>query len=289
MRPEAERQEVEQPEAGLSSKGEKLVTMKNKIFIGIVIVIVIVIKQLISGLDMWSESYMQFGGREGINMMSMLFCGFGGGIINAENSGQNFTKQDGIGFGESTILLIMGFEGNVGLRVNKDGSLTIGYGYDFTKESDPETFNRYFYIDEDGNIQKKGELENDAAFDTVRLGAEQKNIITGVDSFINGNGNGNEKKPLVLNQNQYDALFSFFYSNGAYVFTDEVYNSWKSAGGEKAARAEARKNLKEYLIESNGNYDAEKVEELFVACKGGNLNYEYKDRRKEEAELFTSK
>lgn len=35
-----------------------------------------------------SESYMQFNGKEGINMMSMLFC-MRGGIISAKESGQN--------------------------------------------------------------------------------------------------------------------------------------------------------------------------------------------------------
>lgn len=35
------------------------------------------------------KQYFQFGGREAINMMSMLFCRFGGGIINAVDSGQN--------------------------------------------------------------------------------------------------------------------------------------------------------------------------------------------------------
>lgn len=36
-----------------------------------------------------SEGYFHFGGKEAINMMSMLFCRFGGGIINAEKSGQS--------------------------------------------------------------------------------------------------------------------------------------------------------------------------------------------------------
>lgn len=36
------------------------------------------------------KQYFQFGGREAINMMSMLFCRFGGGIINAVDSGQSF-------------------------------------------------------------------------------------------------------------------------------------------------------------------------------------------------------
>lgn len=34
------------------------------------------------------KQYFQFGGKEAINMMSMLFCRFGGGIINAKDSGQ---------------------------------------------------------------------------------------------------------------------------------------------------------------------------------------------------------
>ncbi|MDE7044044.1 MAG: hypothetical protein K2O97_03330, partial [Acetatifactor sp.] len=38
--------------------------------------------------DRCSPSYLRFNGKEGINMMSMLFCSFGGGIITARESGQ---------------------------------------------------------------------------------------------------------------------------------------------------------------------------------------------------------
>lgn len=38
--------------------------------------------------DRCSPSYLQFNGKEGINMLSMLFCSFGGGIITAKESGQ---------------------------------------------------------------------------------------------------------------------------------------------------------------------------------------------------------
>ena len=38
--------------------------------------------------DRCSPSYLRFNGKEGINMMSMLFCSFGGGIITAQESGQ---------------------------------------------------------------------------------------------------------------------------------------------------------------------------------------------------------
>lgn len=222
-----------------------------------------------------------------INMGSILFCRHGG-IISAVTSGQNFSLYGNVGFWDSTVALLMKYEGNVGVRVNNNGTLTVGYGYDFTKESDPETFNKYFYIDEYGNIQKKRELGQDEALNTIYLAVEKKNIITILDEFINGTGAGNEEKPLEFNQNQYNALFSFFYSNGPYVFTDGKYEEWISEGGEKANRAEARKNLKEYLIEKNGNYDAIMIEKLFVDCKGANIKYEYESRRKEEAKLFMS-
>lgn len=42
-----------------------------------------------------SPSYMKFNKKEGINMMSMLFCKYGGGIITAQESGQiDSTKPD---------------------------------------------------------------------------------------------------------------------------------------------------------------------------------------------------
>lgn len=40
------------------------------------------------------KQYFQFGGKEAINMMSMLFCRFGGGIINAKDSGQSQWVED---------------------------------------------------------------------------------------------------------------------------------------------------------------------------------------------------
>lgn len=36
----------------------------------------------------FASSYMKFNGKEGINMLSMLFCPYGGGIITAKESGQ---------------------------------------------------------------------------------------------------------------------------------------------------------------------------------------------------------
>ncbi len=43
--------------------------------------------------DLMNNKYMQFNGIEGINMLSILFCQFGGGIITALESGQNNDKN----------------------------------------------------------------------------------------------------------------------------------------------------------------------------------------------------
>lgn len=42
------------------------------------------------------KQYFQFGGKDAINMMSMLFCRFGGGIVNAVDSGQSTITQEDI-------------------------------------------------------------------------------------------------------------------------------------------------------------------------------------------------
>lgn len=51
----------------------------------------------VAGIDavMGSKSYLQFEGKEGINMMSMLFCKYGGGIISAKQSGQHIITVAG--------------------------------------------------------------------------------------------------------------------------------------------------------------------------------------------------
>ena len=106
--------------------------------------------------------------------------------------------------------------------------------------------------------------------------------------LLPGEGQGNSIKALYVNQNQYDALFSYFFSNGQNVFTQEKYEEWKGYGGEYAERAEAREELRRYLIDENGNYDADRIKELFIESKGANIKYDYKTRRSEEAELFIS-
>lgn len=62
----------------------------------------------------------------------------------------------------------------------------------------------------------------------------------------------------------------------------------KDTAGEYAERAEAREELRRYLIDENGNYDADRIKELFIESKGANIKYDYKTRRSEEAELFIS-
>lgn len=41
----------------------------------------------------FASSYMKFNGKEGINMLSMLFCPYGGGIITAKESGQHIKMR----------------------------------------------------------------------------------------------------------------------------------------------------------------------------------------------------
>ena len=106
---------------------------------------------------------------------------------------------------------------------------------------------------------------------------------------MNGKGGGNTVKELTLNQNQYDALFSYFYSNGPFVFDDSNYEAGINAGGKYASRAKARRELRDYIINNNGNYSDERIIQLFVNSKGGSIDFEYKDRRTKEANVFNKK
>ena len=195
-----------------------------------------------------------------------------------------------VGFGESTIEYIVLQEGKPFLtpRINNNGSITIGFGYDFFEYENPEMFNRYLYRNAEGELVVKQEMTYEEAIETIHLAGESKKIFEALNSFVNGTGYGNMTAPITINQNQYNALFSYFYSNGANVFKDSKYEEWIEYGGEYAIRAVARIELRDYLIENNGNYDKEKLIELFVASKGANMNYEYKGRRASEAELFGS-
>jgi RHS repeat-associated protein len=191
----------------------------------------------------------------------------------------------------STMKLIMKLEGKPFLepRINDNGTITIGYGYDFTKESDPDMFNKYLKADSKGNVKVVAKMSTKDAGATIKKAADKIGITSALSDFINGKGYGNKVKPLFINQNQYDALFSYFYSNGKNVFSDSKYNEWIGYGGEYAKRANARKKLKNYLINNNGNYNSSKITKLFVNSKGANIKYDYKSRREAEANVFNKK
>ena len=144
-------------------------------------------------------------------------------------------------------------------------------------------------MDKNGKIKVVGEMSIEDAEATIKKAADKKGITSALDDFINGEGYGNKEKQLQLNQNQYDALFSYFYSNGKNVFTDSKYDEWTELGGEYKKRAEARKELRDYIIDNNGNYSSSKITKLFVNSKGGNTKYDYKDRRETESSLFNKK
>lgn len=195
--------------------------------------------------------------------------------------------DNNLGIKDSTRRLIKQFEGNpfVTPRINSNGTFTIGYGYDFTESGDPETFSKFFRREGNSIIVVRN-LTQQEIDESIDLAANKNSITKAIDNFINATGNGNKNKPLIMNQNQYDALFSYFYSNGAYVFTEEIYKQEINKGGENKNRAEAGKELRDYLIEENGNYNADEIKRLFVNSKGWNIKYDYKTRREEEAEVF---
>jgi GH24 family phage-related lysozyme (muramidase) len=194
----------------------------------------------------------------------------------------------GVSYQDSTKIVVMQLEGTPFLvpRINDNGTITIGYGYDFTKKEDPEMFNKYLKEDDKGNIIVISEMTETEASETIQKAADKKGITKGLDDFINGNGYGNRTKSLKLNQNQYDALFSYFYASGQSVFTDSKYNEWVDYGGEYELRAKAREALRDYLISNNDNYDSQRIVELFVNSKGANIRYDYKERRRIEPNLF---
>lgn len=119
----------------------------------------------------------------GINMTSVLFCRHGG-LIYPVSSGQEFDVQINrkVALQDSTRLLIMKLEGRpfITPRINSDGSFTAGYGYDFTKDSDPESFARYFEVDDYGNIQVKRDLTEQEVKESIDLAADKKGITQAV-------------------------------------------------------------------------------------------------------------
>lgn len=221
------------------------------------------------------------------------------GWVQDKNSGKMYwadtegviNNKNGIGYDETTKDLIIKYEGSpfLEVRINSSpDSYTIGYGYDFSEKNDLDMFNRFLTRSSTGEIVKKDvRMTQGEAEKLIKVVADKKGITVGVNDFIIGLGSGNTQKSLFLTQNQYNALFSYFYSNGKNVFSDKKYEEWIGLGGEYARRAEARKELRDYIINNNGKYDPKKIKELFINSKGGNIKYDYKDRREGEAQLFT--
>ncbi|MDO4304900.1 MAG: hypothetical protein Q4D94_13415 [Bacillota bacterium] len=193
-------------------------------------------------------------------------------MVEEINAVINKEKTVNVQYGESTRQFLKEHEGMWETVVETKGVYSIGYGCDFTKESAPELYQKYVI-----NGEKITEEDAD-----ILLDEKVVLFVQELDKFVDTN-------QLDINQNQYDALVSYFYNNGPYVFTDAVYNSWIEKEGEYAVRAEARKCLKEYLINENGNYNEQTIINLFVASKGPNIKYEYITRRTDEANLFNKK
>ena len=157
---------------------------------------------------------------------------------------------------------------------------------------------KMYWADAEGVINNKNSIGYDETTKDLIIKYEgspflEVRINSSPDSYTIGYGyDFSEKNDLdmfnrFLTQNQYNALFSYFYSNGKNVFSDKKYEEWIGLGGEYARRAEARKELRDYIINNNGKYDPKKIKELFINSKGGNIKYDYKDRREGEAQLFT--
>ena len=178
-------------------------------------------------------------------------------------------------YGNSTKDFLISVEGIWRTVVKSGDTYSIGYGMDFTQSSHPELYRKYVV-----NGESITDIDAYNLLDPS-INAKIQTFIDALDAFTVENS-------LLFNQNQYDALFSFFYNNGAYVFSDDAYISWVEKGGEYQVRAEARQDLKDYLIAKNGSYDNDKILELFLASKGPSIKYEYVSRRTGEANLFVN-
>jgi len=108
-------------------------------------------------------------------------------------------------------------------------------------------FAKHFGRDEFGMTVQTNSITQEEAEDLIYDAAQNRGFVKELKKFIDDSGGGNNKVKLSLNQNQYDVLFSFYWNNGAYVFSDTAYISWISKGGENARRADARRELKDFL------------------------------------------
>lgn len=115
-------------------------------------------------------------------------------------------------FINSTKDYLISQEGIWRTAVQSGAKYSIGYGMDFTKESHPDLYQKY--------VTNKQPITDQEAYDLLDPIKNKKmsTYIDEIDKLIKTNN-------ISLNQNQYDALFSFYYNNGAYVFSDEAYNN----------------------------------------------------------------
>ena len=86
-----------------------------------------------------------------------------------------------IGICESTRELIIELEGDpfVTPSINSDGTYTAGYGYDFTEEDDPETFNKYFTRNDKDEVVVKRDLTEEEVLGTIDLATDKTGIKQG--------------------------------------------------------------------------------------------------------------
>lgn len=178
-----------------------------------------------------------------------------------------------VGYNNSTAELIKSYENIWWTVVQTGDTYSIGWGCDFTKESDPDLYEKYVINGERITIE-----DADKLFDKKVV-----QYCQAVDKLM-------EEYNISFDQNQYDALTSFIYNNGINVFSEENYNLGIAKGGNAAKRAEARKELLNYLTSNNGNYNGEEIVKLFVNCGGPSLDERFKDgyanRREDEANCF---
>lgn len=66
------------------------------------------------------------------------------------------------------------------------------------------------------------------------------------------------------------------------------YNT-TSLNEEFEKRAKARKELRDYLIDNNGNYNSIRITKLIDNSKGSNTKFDNNDRRETEASVFNKK
>lgn len=183
------------------------------------------------------------------------------------------TQYQEVGYTNSTAELIKRYESIWGTVVQTGDTYSIGWGCDFTKESDPDLYEKYVIHGECITDEDADKLFDKKVIQYCQV----------VDELM-------EDYNITFNQNQYDALTSFIYNNGIHVFSEENYTSGIAEGGKVAERAEARGQLLNYLISNNGNYDDQEIVRLFVNCGGPNLDERfingYRNRREGEANYF---